>query len=104
MRPRTILIHADAPAKPPVGGACTGCGICCAAEPCPVGMLVSGRRRGACRALLWRADEQRYRCGMASDPSRVLRWLPRGLAPLVRRLSLRWIAAAAGCDSDLEAT
>jgi hypothetical protein len=103
MPPRVIHLHPAAPPKPAEGAPCNGCGVCCAAEPCPVGMVVSRRRRGPCRALSWDEGEGRYRCGMASDPSRVLRWLPGALSPLVRRLSLRWIAAARGCDSDLEA-
>jgi hypothetical protein len=102
MSHRVIHLHPAAPGKPAEGAACNGCGVCCAADPCPVGMLVSGRRNGACDALAWDDGQRRYRCGMASDPSRVLRWLPAALAPLVRRLSLRWIAAARGCDSDLE--
>jgi len=36
-----ILIHPEAPAKPPLGAPCNGCGVCCLAEPCPVGVLVS---------------------------------------------------------------
>jgi len=36
---RTIAIHAAAPAKPALGEPCNGCGVCCAAEPCPVGMF-----------------------------------------------------------------
>lgn len=89
-----IRIHADAPLKPPLGAACNGCGVCCLAEPCPAGMLVSLKRRGACRALRWSDAERRYRCGLMQDSSRQrtpwARW--------VRRL----IAAGAGCDSDAE--
>lgn len=87
--PRVILLHPEAPPKPAPGAACNGCGVCCAAEPCPVGLLASLRRRGACQLLRW--DGERYRCGalLAAGP----------LAPLLRR----WIAAGAGCDSDLVA-
>jgi hypothetical protein len=84
---RVILLHPEAPAKPELGAACNGCGVCCAAEPCPVGMLASLRRRGACRLLRW--DGQRYRCGALAAAGL--------LAPLLRR----WIAAGIGCDSDL---
>jgi hypothetical protein len=83
MPPRVILIHPQAPPKPAPGRPCNGCGVCCAAEPCPVGMLLSLKRRGACRALRW--DGTRYRCGaMLRAP-----WLAR------------WISAGSGCDSDL---
>ena len=95
-----IRIHADAPPKPAAGAACNGCGVCCLAEPCPAGMLVSGRRQGACSALIWEDDGSRYRCGLVSDPARFVRprWLARGLAPLARR----WISAGSGCDCELE--
>jgi hypothetical protein len=66
-----------------------------------VGVLVSGRRTGACRALLWNPGESRYRCGLASAPQAVLPRLPGLLVPLVRRLALRWISAASGCDSTI---
>jgi hypothetical protein len=102
-RHQLIYLHADAPAKPEVGAACNGCGLCCMAEPCPAGVLVTGRRKGACRALRWSNADGRYLCGLVSDPSRVLRWLPRRLAPLASRLARRWIALATGCDANLVA-
>lgn len=101
MSRQIIRLHPDAPRKPPEAAPCNGCGVCCAAEPCPIGVLVSRRRHGACRALGWSDAAGRYRCGLAADPAAVLRWLPRALAPFVRRLALRWISAASGCDSDL---
>jgi hypothetical protein len=94
-----VLLHRLAPPKPPTGAACNGCGLCCAAEPCPLGMLVSRRRHGACAALRWEPAQSRYRCGVVAEPQRHLPWLPPSLA---RRLALRWIAAQRGCDSDLE--
>lgn len=88
-----IRIHADAPSKPALGAGCNGCGVCCLAEPCPVGRVVSLRRVGPCRALRWQSKEggagARYRCALMA--SRVLR-------PLVAR----WIAAGQGCDSDAD--
>lgn len=100
MRHRVILLHAEAPRKPAHGAACNGCGLCCAVQPCPLGMLLSGRRQGRCRALRWQGVDQRYVCGVLARPARWLPWLPPGLA---RRLAARWIAAARGCDSTLEA-
>jgi hypothetical protein len=101
MSRQVIRLHPAAPAKPPEAAPCNGCGVCCAAEPCPIGVLVSGRFSGSCAALSWNEDDGLYRCGMASDPAAVIRWLPRIAAPLVARLAQRWISAASGCDSDL---
>ncbi|WP_310740843.1 hypothetical protein [Aquincola sp. J276] len=67
---RVFMLRSDAPTKPAAGQPCNGCGVCCAAEPCPVGMLVSRRRTGRCRALVW--QQGRYRCGMVSHTARHL--------------------------------
>lgn len=107
---QTIFIHPAAPPKPPEGAACNGCGVCCLAQPCPVGMLLSRRRRGACQALRWDALQSVYRCGAITEPRAVVQAaLPRGLqclAPLpaavLGRLARRWVAAGQGCDSDLQ--
>ena len=99
---RVVMIHPDAPVKPSLGAPCNGCGLCCLSEPCPLGMWLSGRRRGACAALRWDDDGARYRCGALTEPDAVLprRW--RWGAPLLRRLAPRWIAAGMGCDAHLE--
>ena len=101
MSRQIIRLHPDAPAKPPQAAPCNGCGVCCAAEPCPIGALASGRRTGACAALWWNANRRHYRCGLVDAPRQVLPRLPRALAPLVSRLARRWISAASGCDSSL---
>ena len=100
MRPYVIHLQHAAPTKPAEGQACNGCGVCCAAQPCPLGMALSRKRQGACHALLWDSTARRYHCGVVTQPQHWLPWLP---ARLARRLALRWIAAARGCDSDLEA-
>lgn len=107
---RTIHIHPAAPPKPVVGAVCNGCGVCCLAEPCPVGMLISRRRRGACDALLWVDGAGHYRCGALVAPYAVwaqalpaaLQWLRWPLGAVLRVLGPRWIAAGTGCDSPLE--
>ncbi len=92
---QTLHLHRDAPPKPAVGAPCNGCGVCCAAAPCPAGMIVFRRRQGPCPALRWSGE--RYCCGLVAEPGRHLRWLP---ARWARPLFLRWIAAGIGCDSD----
>ncbi len=91
-----IRIQAEAASKPAVGAPCNGCGVCCLSEPCPVGMLLSGRRRGPCRALQWDAQDSRYRCGVmaAAAQGRLAGWKTR--------LAGRWIGAGQGCDCELE--
>ncbi|MFG6455372.1 hypothetical protein [Roseateles sp. BYS96W] len=89
-QPRVIEIHPDAPAKPAVGAVCNGCGVCCLTEPCPLGMLLSRRLKGACTALQW--DGARYVCGvLTTQPSGWRGWWVK-----------RWIAAGKGCDCSLE--
>lgn len=103
-RVQTIAIHPAAPSKPVLGQACNGCGVCCLAEPCPVGIVVSRRRSGPCKAVVWSEAESRYRCGVVTDPSKFLpRWLlglGKGTERAAVRMALRLIAAGRGCDSD----
>jgi len=105
-----ILIRSDAPAKPAMGSNCNGCGVCCLYQPCPLGMMLSGRRSGSCAAVYWNDALRAYRCGAVDRPLPVLQSsLPRplqALAPVLARplaaAALRWIAAAKGCDSSLQ--
>ncbi|MFN3296420.1 hypothetical protein [Caldimonas sp.] len=97
--PRVILLQAHAPAKPHPGQPCNGCGVCCAAEPCPLGQVLSRRRRGRCRALHWDASAHRYRCGALTRPQRHLPGPLQTLWPWIAPWLRRWIAAGRGCDS-----
>lgn len=105
---QTIYLQPTAPRKPPEGAPCNGCGVCCAVQPCPLGMVLSGRRTGACAALRWDGAAALYRCGALSQPQVVAAqalgrrgaWLARPLAAVLQRLARRWIAAGKGCDSD----
>lgn len=111
-----IHIHIDAALQPVPGAPCNGCGVCCLLEPCPLGVILSGRRHGACVAVRWHGDVRQYRCGALSEPVAVLQrvlparlqrlapWLAAGLAPILARWAQRWIAVGQGCDSSLDST
>ncbi len=107
---KLVFIHADAPAKPRLGAPCNGCGVCCLVEPCPLGVVLSRRRTGACVALQWQASSASYRCGAMIQPREALRRaLPAGLhifltpfIGLLRSSAKRWISAGSGCDCSLK--
>ena len=92
----------QAPAKPALGQPCNGCGLCCLAEPCPLGIWASRRRSGPCAALCWDTGQGRYLCGVLADATQAAAtqggWRRRLWLALVRR----WIAAGQGCDADLQ--
>jgi len=106
-----VIIHTEprAPQKPALGVPCNGCGVCCLMEPCPLGVVLSGRRTGACDALRWQAATVQYRCGAITQAPEVLRIRLPGsvhvavplLARLLQRLARRWVAAGLGCDCDV---
>ena len=102
MPSQVIHIHPEAPHKPANGTPCNGCGVCCLVEPCPLGQVISRKRRGACDALRWDAALAVYRCGAITDAAGVLGTRGRWAAPLLTRLAHRWIAAGVGCDATLE--
>jgi hypothetical protein len=107
-RQRVVQIHALAPPKPPPGAPCNGCGVCCLSEPCPVGILVSRRRHGPCRALRWDEARRHYRCGLLKDGTASTadgrpRWGRLHPGEWLQALWRRWIAEGAGCDADLTA-
>lgn len=103
---QVIHIHPEAPPKPPVGAPCNGCGVCCLAEPCPVGMLVSRKRHGACDLLRWSGTQGRYVCGLLADAQEAAGEGTVRSDPLWRRLWRAWarrlISAGSGCDARLE--
>jgi hypothetical protein len=107
-----IHIHPQAPVKPAWGQPCNGCGVCCLAEPCPIGVVVSRRRTGACTALTWSTAQGRYLCGVLDGALRrqaaaAARPGWRGaLLRLAAGLWARWvrrhIASGVGCDASFE--
>lgn len=103
---RWIRIERAAPPKPALGAPCNGCGQCCLAEPCPLGILASRRRHGECAALEWEPAQAQYRCGLLRAPLAHLLGRkhkdPSLLDRPLRALARRWIAAGSGCDAALE--
>jgi len=109
---QVIHIHPEAPPKPPEGAPCNGCGVCCLAEPCPVGMLVSRKRRGACDLLRWSDAQGRYVCGLLANAAvnDAAGWSGQPRQPLWHRLwrrlwqtwARRLISAGSGCDASIE--
>jgi hypothetical protein len=100
---QVIHIQPLAPTKPAFGQACNGCGVCCLAEPCPLGVLLSRSRIGPCKALVWVELGQQYRCGALAGEIATSGLFAAGLARLRNRVVGRWIAAGSGCDCDLDA-
>ena len=97
-----IRIHAAAPDKPSAGQPCNGCGVCCAIEPCPIGIAVTRRVHGSCAPLTWVESDARYRCGLVDRPADFLPHAFAKAAPLAARMTRRYISAGSGCDCDVE--
>lgn len=97
-----ITIHAQAPSKPSLGEPCNGCGVCCAAEPCPVSYALLWPHQAPCKALEWHQKDARYYCGMVKHPARYLRWLPARANTVASKLFKRWIAAGTHCDAEVD--
>ena len=102
MQFQEVDLHTRAPDKPPYGAPCNGCGICCAAGPCPVALVFLFQFKGQCRALLWHEETRRYLCGMAVSPDRYVRLIPEKWRKGSGRFFASRIAAGAGCDSFAE--
>lgn len=103
---RIVFLEPSAPAKPPEGAPCNGCGVCCLAEPCPAGVLLTRSLRGPCKVLRWDAASALYRCGLL-EGERAEDVGPRSpvgaaLGTAWRTIARRWIAAGRGCDCSLE--
>jgi hypothetical protein len=67
-----------------------------------LGMLVSRKRRGSCHALRWDDDQNRYLCGLISDPQSVLPLPYLWMRSWIQHLALRWVASGVGCDASLD--
>ena len=96
-REYSVTLDRAAPEKPAFGAPCNRCGVCCAAEPCPIGRLLFARRHGHCPALQW--DGSAYACGLIVAPEHHLPWLPKRWRHVAARMFARSISAGKGCDS-----
>jgi hypothetical protein len=99
---QVIELHPLAPAKPEYGVGCNGCGVCCAAEPCPVAYIFLFQFKGRCRALLWRDEASRYVCGMVACPDIYVGLFPERWRERIGKFIASRIAAGAGCDFSAE--
>jgi hypothetical protein len=93
-----IELHPLAPFKPDFGLTCNGCGVCCAAEPCPVAYLFLFQFKGRCKALLWQNEMKRYVCGMVVCPHHYVKWIPQRYRERVGGFMATRISAGSGCD------
>ena len=101
-RLQSIELHVQAPPKPPLGERCNCCGVCCAAEPCPVAYVFLWQRTGRCRALLWQEEGRCYACGMVLAPDRYSWLVPRLFSAWLGVFFAGRIAAGKGCDAEIE--
>ena len=97
-----IELHPLAPPKPEYGAKCNGCGVCCAAEPCPVAIIFLFQFKGRCRALQWQHEQNRYICGMVLNPDKWVGIIPRRLRERMGRFFASRIASGLGCDFSAE--
>jgi len=95
---QAVELHPLSPSKPDYSARCNGCGVCCAAEPCPVAYVFLFQIKGKCRALLWQDGASRYVCGMVVCPDRYVSLIPEILRERIGRFFASRIAAGMGCD------
>jgi hypothetical protein len=96
----------DAPAKPPEGEPCNGCGYCCDQQPCQIAEEVFGEDVAApCPALEYEAAERRYYCGLVRRVSHYVAPALDGTAAAAavnRKAGARFakmLGTGRGCDS-----
>lgn len=103
---QVIYIRPEAPLKPALGAPCNGCGVCCLVAPCPVGVLVSRRFKGACKALVWSDQAGRYHCGLLvpawGDVAGRQGWVRARAGRVWQWWARRMISAGSGCDASVE--
>lgn len=77
---------------------CNGCGLCCLAEPCPLGQIIFGKQSGRCPAL--EDHGERFACGLVVDPAKYspVRAAMVGEA-LLREAAQHFTGTGLGCDA-----
>ena len=67
--------------KPEQGQPCTGCGHCCAVQPCIAAQYLWGDYFGPCDALRW--QDGRWQCGLALFEQEAVQrgWLVKAVLP-----------------------
>lgn len=109
---RWQLIEAVVLDKPAEGDPCNGCGLCCIAQVCDLGVTLGDDRN--CRALIQNTDNT-FSCGLVLDPYRFLDadavkpWriideMSGGNAgeQALKKMNAEGLGAGRGCDSDDE--
>ena len=80
------------PDKPPFGLPCNGCGYCCAAELCQIGIAIHGDIPAPCPSMEW--EDSRFRCGAIRLADSDIKY------GLLVRMAL---GIGLGCDSETDA-
>lgn len=86
------------PMKPPYGSPCNGCGACCRAQICGIGLIAMGVKDcfdgdfvpGPCQFM--RHDGEKFRCAVVEAE------IVAGVEPVVARM----LGIGRGCDSSGE--
>ncbi|HEJ2342222.1 TPA: hypothetical protein ACWLUJ_005739 [Pseudomonas aeruginosa] len=109
---RWQLIDAVVLDKPVEGDPCNGCGLCCVAQVCDLGLALGDDRN--CRALIQNEDFT-FSCGLVVDPYRFLAdkdleaWLAidrvsggNAGEEALKQMNAEALGAGRGCDADDE--
>lgn len=85
-----------APEKPRKGQTCNGCGFCCAAERCPIAIILIGEGPGPCPAMEFEGG--RFWCGFLRNASRYTTAVPAGFDDVFAASLMDYFGT--GCDSE----
>lgn len=91
------VIREIAPPKPARGSACNGCGVCCAAEVCAIGMAVMPDAQTPCPAMEF--EHGRFWCGLVRNLPKYAP-MSNDVGRIVSETFSRMLGINMGCDSD----